>query len=179
VIYDQAMNITGSNFDSLQSVVTVGGGVALGFVYQNNPGNGVETLHNATYKPAAGLDNPANIVVTVKGESSNVWSYLFSPQISGFSSDTVVAGGSVIINGNLFGTRTAPSSVRAYYLDAGFNMIYMSPNPIIVSWTTRSIKVTLPAYSSYPSGRPLLHFSINLEVDVSTKNNSQQVLYYE
>jgi hypothetical protein len=39
--------------------------------------------------------------------------------------------------------------------------------------------VTLPAYSSYPSGRPLLHFSINLEVDVSTKNNSQQVLYYE
>jgi hypothetical protein len=179
VVYDGVMIITGSHFDSLQSVVTVGGDVALGFVFQDNQTTGVETLRNPTYKTPAGLDNPANIVVTVGGENSNAWSYLFYPQITGFSSDTVFAAQNVTINGNLFGSRTVPSSVRAYYLDAGFNVIYMSPDPTVVSWTTSAIQVTLPSYTSYPTGRPLLHFDIYLEVDVSTKNNSQELLYYD
>lgn len=178
VIYDQAMNITGNNFDSLQSVVTVGGNVALGFTFQNNPSTGVETLHNQLYRTPAGLDNPANITVTVKGEISNAWPYLFYPQITGFAPDSAIGNSPITINGVLFGSRKAPSSVKAYYLDAGFNVIYMSPDPTIVSWTTNAIQVTMPVYTTYPTGRPLLSFQIYLEVDDSTKNNAQEVQYF-
>ena len=177
VVYDQAMNITGSNFDSLLSQVNVGGDLALGFTYQYNSGTGVQTLHNPQYKPASGLDNPAPITVTVKGETSNAWSYLFYPVVADLSRDTAFGANNFTIKGTLFGSRKVASSVKAFYYDAGFNQIYMSPDPTVISWTTNAIQVTMPLYSSYPTGRPLLSFQIYLEVDVSTKNSSSELLY--
>jgi len=179
VIYDQVMQITGGNFDSLGSVVTIGGVAAGGFSYRANDGSGNQVLRNPTYRPPAGLDNPVNITVTVSGQTSNAFSYLFYPSITGFSRDTAFGGQPVTINGNLFGSRAVPSSVRAYYLDAGFNVIYMTPDPAVVSWSTGAITVTMPIYTTYPTGRPLLRYQIYLEVDVSTKNTSQELLYQQ
>ncbi|HMH20970.1 MAG TPA: IPT/TIG domain-containing protein [Puia sp.] len=174
VIYDQAMNITGNNFDSLGSLVTIGGQIAGGFSFLRQ--NGQTVLHNATYKPAANLDNPVNITVTVGGVVSNAWPYLFYPQITGFTYDTVQANKPVTINGALFGSRTVPSSVRAYYIDGNFRQVYMSPDPAVVSWTTNAIKITMPNYSSYAVG--VVRIDIYLEVDVSTKNASSDLYYY-
>lgn len=177
VIYDQTMNITGSNFDSLLSQVNIGGDLALGFTYQYNSGTGVQTLHNPQYKPAGNLDNPAPITVTVNGETSNTWSYLFYPVVADLSGDTAFGGNNFTITGMLFGSRKVTSSVKAFYYDVAFNQIYMSPDPTVLSWTTNAIQVTMPVYSTYPTGRPLLSFQIYLEVDVSTKNGSSELHY--
>ena len=177
VTYDNAMNIQGSNFDSLQSQVTVGGAIDTGFIFRRDPSTGVETLHNPDYQPPAALDNPADITVTVDGAISNAWSYLFYPLLTGFSSDTAFGGQTITLTGSLFGSRKVTSGVRAYYLDVSNNVVYMSPDPMVVSWNTNTIKVTMPVYTTYPTGRPLLRFDIYLEVDVSTKNTSQELLY--
>ncbi len=177
VVYDQIMNITGSNFDSLLSQVNIGGDLALGFTYQYNSGTGAQTLRNPQYKPAANLDNPAPITVTVNGETSNTWSYLFYPVVADLSRDTAFGANNFTITGTLFGSRKVTSAVKAFYYDAGFNQIYMSPDPTVVSWTTNAIQVTMPVYTAYPTGRPLLSFQIYLEVDVSTKNSSSELLY--
>jgi hypothetical protein len=178
VVYDQAMNITGSNFDSLLSQINVGGQLASGFIFRKDPSTGVESLHNPAYRTPSGLDNPANITVTVNGKISNAWSYLFYPQITGFSPDSAIGNSPITITGMLFGSRTVASSVKAFYYDVTNLPVYMSPDPAVVSWTTNAIQVTMPAYTTYPTGRPLLSFQIYLEVDVSTKNNSQEVQYF-
>ncbi len=178
VVYDQAMNITGNNFDSLLSQVNVGGQLASGFTFRKDPSTGVETLHNQLYRTPTGLDNPDNITVTVNGKISNAWSYLFYPAITGFAPDSAIGNAPITISGVLFGSRTVPSSVKAFYYDGNFAQVYMSPDPTVVSWTTNAIQVTMPVYTTYPTGRPLLSFQIYLEVDVSTKNDAQEVQYF-
>jgi hypothetical protein len=175
VVYNGVFVVQGQNFDSLGSAVTIGGQGVTGFSYSNS-GNGQQTLAKQPYVPAAGLDNPAPVTVTVAGQTSNVYSFLFYPQITGFTYDTVQANKNVTINGLLFGSRTLPSGVKAYYYDGNNRQIYMSPAPTVISWNTNAIKVTMPDYGTYVIGAVRIH--IYLEVDVSTKSNALDLYYY-
>ncbi len=174
IIFDKDLVIYGNNFDTQHSIVTIDGLPVPGFQLQSQ-----QELRYQAYQPPAEMNNPAPIFVTVNGAQSNTYSYLFTPQITGFSSDTAIGSQNITITGSLFGNQTAPGKVRAWYPDANFNMIYMSPDPAIVSWTGSAIVVTMPVYSTYPTGRPLLAFDINLEVDVSTSGSSQGIRYVQ
>lgn len=175
VVYNGLFGITGQYFDPTLSVVNIGGQVVSGFTYSNN-GNGQESLVKQTYTPPASLDNPATVTVSVNNVSSNVYSFLFYPQINSISPGTVSYQDNVAIQGILFGNQTVASTVKAFYYDQGQNKIYMSPSPAIVSWNTNNIQVTMPDYGTYPIGSGASPFY--LEVDVSSKSGVSPVYFH-
>jgi hypothetical protein len=173
VVYPQSLVIEGNNFDSLLSVVNVDGQQIAGFTYRNN--SGVQILQNNQYRPAGDGNNPLPVTVTVKGEVSNVFPILFYPQINSFSPDTAVQNKPLTVNGILFGKRTVPSSLTAFYIDGNQRKTAMSPDPTINSWNPTSIRITVPNYDAYTFGRTLINFYIQVSVGSDTTN--QELLY--
>jgi hypothetical protein len=175
VVYNGLFAITGQHFDPQASVVRIGGQVVTGFTF-TDLGNGQGQLVRQTYTPALSLNNPADVTVTVNNVSSNAYSFLFYPEISMVSPDTVYQNAQVSLQGLLFGDRTPTSSVKAYYYDQGQNKVYMSPDPTVVSWNTNTIWVTMPNYGSYPIGSGATPFY--LEVNVGTKAGVATVYFH-
>ncbi|MDP4257303.1 MAG: IPT/TIG domain-containing protein [Bacteroidota bacterium] len=174
VVYNGVFAIQGQNFDSLGSVVSIGGQVTPGFTYQNN-GNGAGALIKLNYSPPAALDNPADVTVTVRSQVSNTYPFLFYPRIGKFSPDTVKANSPLTVTGTLFGNRTVASSIRAfYYVGAQMIKTYMSPDPTIGSWNTNSIQVNIPNYDTYAVGVTLMNFYLEVNVGGKTTNSEGQ-----
>jgi hypothetical protein len=170
-VYNGVFNIGGQHFGPSPATVTIGGQIVTGFNY-SNPGNGLDELSRTNYVPPTNLDNPAAITVTVSNQTSAPYSFLFYPVISSISPDTVSDNETVIISGRLFGNRTLASTVRAFYLDAGGNKIYMAPDPTIVSWNTNTIQITMKDYGSYPIGSGGQVFYLEVNVGGKTTNAS-------
>jgi hypothetical protein len=116
--------------------------------------------------------------VTERSVPSNAWPYLFYPQISSFSSDTAHPNKPFTIYGKLFGSRTVPSTLRAYFYDDNLRKTYMSPDPTVLSWTTNTIQVTMPDYSNYFSYVPATNYlPTYLEVSVTSYNTFRALMY--
>ncbi|HEY4286298.1 MAG TPA: IPT/TIG domain-containing protein [Puia sp.] len=176
VIYNNTFIISGQHFDPQLSVVTVSGQTIPGFVY--NSQGGQESLVITPLLLNDQMANPAPVVVTVRNVASNTYPYLFYPQMTRFMPDTAHTNATTTIRGLLFGDRSVPSTLRAYYYDPNQRKTYMSPDPAILSWTTNTIQASIPDYRRYGS---LLvgnqYFNIYLEVSVSTKVVSQGLYY--
>jgi hypothetical protein len=173
VVFNGVLIITGQHFDSLNSIVTIGGQVTGGFVYSN--GGSQQSLSRASYTPPSSLDNPAPFTVTVKGVTSNSYPFLFYPVINRISPDTAQLNKPVTLTGALFGSRSVPSTLKAFYYDSRQNKVYMTPDPVITSWNTNTIQATIPDYSNYTIGISLINFY--LEVNVSTHSTNKELLY--
>jgi len=52
---------------------------------------------------------------------------------------------------------------------------FMTPDPVVTSWNTNTIQITIPDYSNYTIGISLI--TIYLEVNVSTKSTNKGLLY--
>ncbi|MBS1735089.1 MAG: IPT/TIG domain-containing protein [Bacteroidetes bacterium] len=164
VEYNGLFSIVGNNFDPTASIVRIGGQVVSGFTYSDY-GNGQASLTKSSYTPPANLDNPAQVTVTVSSATSSPYPYLFYPQINSVTPDTVSFRNVVTLNGILFGSRSLPSSLKAYYLDGNNRKVYMSPDPTINSWNTNTITITMPDYGSYFSvgnGAQPFYFEVNV-----------------
>jgi hypothetical protein len=176
VVYNGVLVIQGQHFDSLVSVVTIGGQTVPGFTWSDY-GYGQQVLSQPFYTPPSNLDNPAPVTVTVRGEVSNSYSYLFYPQINKFSADTTGPNKPLTVTGLLFGNRAVTSSLKAFYYPGGNQgaKTYMTPDPVVTSWNTNTIQITIPDYSNYTVGITLI--TIYLEVNVSTKSTNKSLLY--
>ena len=176
VVYNNTFIISGQHFDPQVSVVTVSGQTIPGFVYAS--AGGQESLVLTPLVLNDRMDNPAPVVVTVRNVASNVFPYLFFPQIAGFTPDTAHINATTTIRGMLFGSRSVPSTLKAFYYDGNQRKTYLTPDPVVLSWTTNTIQATMPDYRNNPSllagNRYLL---IYLEVTVSTKVTSQGLYY--
>ncbi len=175
VVYNGVFAIDGQHFDPAVSVVMIGGKVVPGFIFSDN-GNGQETLIKPTYTPANDLSNPAAVTVTVNNINSNIYSFLFYPQINSVNPDTVSLNENASIMGILFGDLSVPSSVRAFYYDQGQNKEYMSPDPTVISRNINTIQVTFPDYGGYPLGGGSSPFY--LEVTVGSKSTNAPVYFH-
>jgi hypothetical protein len=177
VLYNGVFIINGVDFDSLLSVVTISGQTIPGFVYSRS-GSGQQTLTLSSLVLNNTMENPAPVVVMVRNIPSNVWPFLFVPQISGFSSDTAHRSKTLAVYGKLFGSRVVPSTLRIYFFDANMRKTYMSPDPAILSWTTNTIQVTMPDYLVYfGSVAATNYLPIYVEVSVSTNTTFRGLLY--
>lgn len=175
VEYNGLFFIAGKNFDPTSSVVHIGGQLVSGFTYSDY-GNGQGALTKSSYTPPSNLDNPVQVIVTVSNVSSSPYTYLFYPQIKSVSPDTVSYSEVVTLQGILFGSRSVPSSVKAYYNGGNNNKVYMSPNPTIISWSTNTITFNMPDYGVYPIGNGAQPFYF--EVTVSTKSGAASVYFH-
>ncbi|MDP4131478.1 MAG: IPT/TIG domain-containing protein [Bacteroidota bacterium] len=175
VVYNGLFAITGQHFDPQASVVKIGGQTVTGFNF-TDLGNGQAQLVHQNFIPASNLDNPAPVTVTVSNVTSNVYSFLFAPVINSVSPDTVSVNDNVTLQGMLFGNRTVASSVKAFYFDQGGNKTYMTPDPVVVSWNTNAIQVTMQDYGSYPIGSGGTPF--DLEVNVGARSGNIQVRFH-
>jgi hypothetical protein len=174
VIYPQQLVVTGNNFDSLLSIVTVDGQQIPGFRYQNN--GSTQVLSNTSqYRPAGDGNNPLPVTVTVKGKTSNIFPILFYPEIFSYSTDTAQQNKPLTVTGSFFGKRTVPSSLKAYYIDGNARKTYMSPDPTVNAWSPTAINLTVPNYDAFTFGRNLINFYIQVNVETDTTN---QVLMY-
>jgi hypothetical protein len=176
VVYNNTFIISGQHFDPQVSIVTVSGQTIPGFVYSSQ--GGAESLVLTPLVLNDKMDNPAPVVVTVHNVGSNSFPYLFSPQITRFMPDTARINATTTIRGMLFGSRSVPSTLKAYYYDPNLRKTYMSPDPTILSWTTNTIQAVIPDYRNYGSvlvgGR---YLTLYLEVSVGT-NVTFKSLYY-
>lgn len=175
VVFNGLFGITGQHFDPVASIVMIGGQVVPGFTYSDN-GNGQDNLTKQSFIPANDLPNPAPVTVTVNNIVSNIYSFLFYPQINSVNPDTVSSTENASVAGLLFGDRSVASSVRAFYYDQGQNKEYMSPDPTIVSWNTNTIQVTFPDYGGYPVGTGSTAFY--LEITVGSKSTIVAVYFH-
>jgi hypothetical protein len=176
VVYNGVFIIAGQHFDPQVSVVTVSGQTIPGFFY--NSQGGQESLSKQSLALNNQMDNPAPVVVTVRNVASNPYPYLFYPQINNFAPDTAHPNTAITIHGELFGNRSVSSTLKAYFYDGNQRKTYMTPDPLILSWSTNTIRATIPNYGSYTS--PLLittYLYIYLEVNVSTKVTDQGLYY--
>ena len=176
VVYNNTFIISGQHFDPQVSVVTVSGQTIPGFVYGSQGGQDALVLTPLVLNDQ--MDNPAPVVVTVRNVASNSYPYLFYPQITRFMPDTAHRNATTTIRGLLFGNRSVPSTLRAFYYDGNQRKTYMSPDPAILSWTTNTIQASMPDYHNYGSlAAGNLSMYIYLEVSVSTKVVSQGLYY--
>jgi hypothetical protein len=176
VVYNNTFIVSGQHFDPQVSVVTVSGQTIPGFVYKTQGGQDALVLTPLVLNDQ--MDNPAPVVVTVHNVASNSYPYLFNPQITRFMPDTAHINATTTIRGMLFGNRTVPSALRAYYYDPNQRKTYMSPDPVVLSWTTNTIQALMPDYRNY--GSVLVdnrYLPIYLEVSVSTKVVAQGLYY--
>jgi len=164
--------ITGTNFDPQNSVVTIGGQTVGGFTYANN-GNNIQTLSLISSALPSNLGNPDYVTVTVNGVTSNAFQFLFPPQINKASSDTVINGSTLNLQGIFFGNRSVSSSVNAFYY-IGQNQTALTPDPVIVSWDIISIQLTVPNYDSYALNR---YLPIYVQINVGTYISIIQIVY--
>lgn len=175
VVYNGLFAITGQYFDPQASAVKIGGQTVTGFTF-SDLGNGEGQLVNQNFTPASNLNNPAPVTVTVSNVTSNVYSFLFAPVINSANPDTVSDNENVTLQGILFGDRTVASSVKAFYFDQGGNKTYMTPDPVVASWNTNTIQVTMQDYGGYPIGSGGTPFY--LEVNVGARSGNIQVRFH-
>ena len=175
VVYNGLFAITGQHFDPQASVVEIGGQTVTGFTF-TDLGNGQGQLVHQNFSPASNLNNPAPVIVMANNVSSNIYPFLFFPVIHSVTPDTVYHNENVTLQGILFGDRTVTSNVRAYYFDQGQNKTYMTPDPVIVSWNTNNIQITMPDYGGYPIGSGSSPFY--LEVNVGAKSGRASVYFH-
>ena len=173
VEYNNLFLVKGQNFSSTASVVELNGQTESGFSYSDY-GNGTGALIKSSFTPSTNTNNPVQVTVIVSGVSSDPYTFFFPPQINSVTPDTVSYRETVVLQGILFGNRSAPSTVRAYYYDQNQNKVYMSPNPVIVSWDINRIVVTMPDYGSYPIGSGRQNFYL----EVTVGNTSRSVVVY-
>jgi hypothetical protein len=175
VLSNGPLVIYGNYFDSLNSVVSVGGQVVTGFSFSRQSNVYPETLFRQTFAPTSATNNPADITVTVNGQVSNVYSFMFYPLISAAAPDTAFANKPVTLTGIYFGNRTVTSTLRAYYIDGNARKTYMSPDPTINSWNGTTIQATLGNYDAYKFGSNLI--TIYMEMTVGADVANKGILY--
>lgn len=169
IVYNGPLVIYGQNFSPTASIVSIDGHIVSGFTYADY-GNGQIVLTKQNYNPPANTNNPAPVTVTVNGAVSNVYSFLFYPQINSVTPDTVSYQNTVTLNGILFGNKSVASSVRAFYYDQAQNKVYMSPDPTVVSWGLNTIQISMPNYGTYPIGSGAQPFYFEVNVGGKTTN---------
>jgi hypothetical protein len=152
--------VYGDHFDPQVSVVSIAGQVTPGFSYSVS--NGRQLLTDGNYIPPAGMDNPVDVLVTVRNVPSNAYAFVFDPVITGFSYSRTSPD--VTVAGALFGTRHAPSTLRVFYYDGNHQKVYLSPDPTVVSWKTDQVVMDVPDY--FPGPLPYLPPPTYVEVGV-------------
>jgi len=153
--------ISGNNFDPTNSIVKFDGQVINGFTYTAGP---PQKLSLPLTLLPSNLGNPIQVTVTVNGNASNAYPFLFTPQINSVTPDTVSYQETVSLQGKFFGNTQGTSTLKAFYYDQGQNKIYMAPNPTVVSWNTNNIQITMADYGGYPIGAGSQPFYLELTV---------------